>query len=45
MERSKALFNRFPLDMYIIDSTKHLIKMRNDENPSALYNPNNILNK
>ncbi|AFV24610.1 hypothetical protein Mpsy_2406 [Methanolobus psychrophilus R15] len=42
-ERSRALFNRFPLDMFVIDSTSHLKKMRFDEKPRILYDPNNIL--
>jgi len=44
-ERSKALSSRFPLDMYVIDSPKHLLKMRTDEIPVVLYDPNSILNK
>lgn len=43
-ERSRALFYRFPLDMYVVDSSKHLLKMRSDEKPLILYDPNNILN-
>lgn len=42
-ERSRALFYRFPLDMYVIDNPKHLLKMRSDENPMILYDPNGIL--
>lgn len=42
-ERCRALFYRFPLDMYVIDSPKHLSKMRSDENPMILYDPNNVL--
>jgi predicted nucleotidyltransferase len=44
-ERIRALFQRFPLDIYVIDSPKHLLKMRTDEIPEILYDPNNILNK
>lgn len=44
-ERSRALFYRFPLDMYVIDSSKHLLKMRSDENPVILYDSNGFLNK
>lgn len=43
IERSRALINRFPLDMYVIDSIRHLGKMRKDETPKILYDPNNIL--
>lgn len=44
-ERTIALFSRFPLDMYVIDSPNHLLKMRSDEVPEILYDPHNILNK
>lgn len=44
-ERSRALFYRFPLDMYVIDSPRHLLKMRPDENPVVLYDLNGTLNK
>jgi predicted nucleotidyltransferase len=37
-ERSKALFNRFPLDLYVIDSKNQLSKMRSDEEPIIIYN-------
>lgn len=39
-ERCRALFYRFPLDIYVIDSSKHLMKMRSDENPIVLYDLN-----
>lgn len=42
-ERSRALFYRFPLDMYVIDSPNHLLKMRQDESPKILYDPYHIL--
>lgn len=42
-ERSRALFYRFPLDMYVIDGPNHLLKMRQDEIPKILYDPHNIL--
>jgi hypothetical protein len=42
-ERSRALFSRFPLDMYVIDSPNHLLKMRRDETPKILYDLNHIL--
>jgi predicted nucleotidyltransferase len=44
-ERSRAFFSKFPLDMYIIDSPNHLSKMRDDEVPDILYDPNNILRR
>jgi hypothetical protein len=40
-ERSRALFYRFPLDMYVVDSSKHLLKMRYDEKPLILYDSSN----
>jgi len=43
IERSRALFNRFPLDMFVVDSINHLKKMRVDEKARVLYDPNNIL--
>lgn len=36
-ERSRALINRFPLDLYVIDNKSHLLKMRKDETPIILY--------
>ena len=42
MERNRALFNKFPLDMYVIDSSRHLMKMRLDEAPITLYDQNNV---
>lgn len=41
-ERTRALFSRFPLDMYVIDSPTHLFKLRADEIPEILYDPNNM---
>lgn len=45
MERSRALFNRFPLDIFVVDSTDHLLKMNDDEKPQILYDQNGILRK
>lgn len=42
-ERSRALLNMFPLDLYIIDSKEHLFRLRNDELPLILYDPQGIL--
>lgn len=36
-ERMRALFNSFPLDLYIIDSTDHLYKIRKDEAAIVVY--------
>lgn len=44
-ERTIALYHRFPLDLYIIDSTNHLLKIRKDEIPEILYDPKNIMRK
>lgn len=43
-ERFRALVSRFPLDLYVIDSPKHLLKMSSNEVPEILYDPTNILN-
>lgn len=37
-ERTRALFNKFPLDLYIIDSKDHLSKIRKDEIDIILFN-------
>ncbi|MFZ3382337.1 MAG: nucleotidyltransferase domain-containing protein [Candidatus Methanoperedens sp.] len=42
-ERKKAFFNRFPLDLYVVDSTNHLSKMRLDEVPIIIYDPDNLM--
>lgn len=44
-ERSRAFFHQFPLDMYVVDSPKHLLKMRSDEEPLVLYDTDRVLNK
>jgi predicted nucleotidyltransferase len=36
-ERARALVAKFPLDIYVVDSEKHLRKMRADEIPEVLY--------
>lgn len=45
LERSRAFFNKFPLDIYVIDTTKHLSKLRADEMPVVLYDPEEIVEK
>lgn len=45
LERSRAFFNRFPLDVYVLDSTDKLGKIRKDEKPIILYDSNDILAK
>ncbi|AKB33064.1 hypothetical protein MSSIH_2374 [Methanosarcina siciliae HI350] len=37
-ERTKALFDKFPLDLYVIDSEDHLSKLRDDEAAILIYN-------
>lgn len=44
-ERSRALFKKFPLDLYVVDSKKHLSKLRDDEVPVVLYDPDNFFNQ
>ena len=43
-ERKWALFNKFPLDIYVIDNVKHLCKMRADEIPIILHDLDDSLN-
>jgi predicted nucleotidyltransferase len=45
IERSRALFDKFPIDLFVVDSTEHLKKMRDDEKPQILYDPNGTLKK
>jgi predicted nucleotidyltransferase len=44
-ERTRANFNKFPLDLFVIDSTKPLSKLRDDESPIVLYDPERRLEK
>jgi predicted nucleotidyltransferase len=37
-ERTRALFDKFPLDLYVIDSKDHLSKIRGDEAAIVIYN-------
>jgi hypothetical protein len=37
-ERTRALFNKFPLDLYVVDSNDHLSKLRKDETAIVIYN-------
>jgi len=43
LERSRALHDRFPLDIYTLDSLAGLEKLRPDEAPVVLYDPDHIL--
>ena len=38
-ERSRALFNRFPLDAFLSDGWRHITRLRADEIPVLLYDP------
>ena len=45
-ERTRALLKKFPIDLYILDGTKHLTsKIREDEKPIVLYDSEGILKK
>jgi len=44
-ERSRALLHRFPLDVYVLDSLGPLSRMRADESPIILYDPENRLTR
>lgn len=37
LERTRALFNKFPLDLYVLDNKNHLSKIRKDEGAIVLY--------
>ena len=41
-ERTRALFNKVPLDLCVIDSVNHLKKMNEDEHPLLIFDPDNI---
>jgi predicted nucleotidyltransferase len=43
-ERTRALFDRFPLDLYIIDSKDHLSKIRDDETAILVYDASKRVN-
>lgn len=45
IEKSKAFISKFPLDLYVVDCTKHLSKLRKDEMPVVLYDPEGIIEK
>jgi predicted nucleotidyltransferase len=42
-ERTRALLDRFPLDVYLIDDTRDLEKLRSDEFPIILSDPERVL--
>ncbi|MBA7490132.1 hypothetical protein ES702_00667 [subsurface metagenome] len=42
-ERTRALFARFPLDLYVYDNVKSLDRLRKDEKPIIVYDPNRAL--
>ncbi len=43
IERTRALFHGFPLDVYLLDDLRLLQRMRLDEMPILLSDPNNVL--
>ena len=43
MERARALFGGFPLDPYLLDDLRGLEKMRADEKPILLHDPDGVL--
>jgi len=43
LERGRALLGSFPLDIYTLDGLAGLKKLRPDEPPVVLYDPENIL--
>ena len=43
LERSRALIARFPLDLYLFDSLSSLNRLRDDERPIILYDPEGVL--
>ena len=43
LERSRALLDRFPLDIYTLDNLSGLKKLRPDEAPVVLYDPQHVL--
>jgi len=42
-ERTRALFAKFPLDLYVYDDMKSLDRLREDEKPIIVYDPNGML--
>jgi hypothetical protein len=44
MERTKAFFSKFPLDLYIHDDLSSLDKLRTDEQPFIVFDPDDVLN-
>ncbi|MDY6965774.1 MAG: hypothetical protein SVM80_07380 [Halobacteriota archaeon] len=43
MERSQAFLLRFPLDIYVLDDLQSLSKLREDEVPVVLYDPEKLV--
>ena len=42
-ERTRAVFHRFPLDLYLYDGLDSLNRLRKDEQPIILYDPKGLL--
>lgn len=45
LERSRAFFSRFPLDIYVLDDFEDFSKLRRDEYPVTLHDPMGVLQK
>jgi hypothetical protein len=45
MERARSFFAGFPLDLYLLDDLHRLEKMRPDEQPILLYDPDGVLQR
>jgi len=43
LQKAKAFFRKFPLDLYILDSCNPLDKMREDEIPIIIFDPSDVL--
>lgn len=43
LERSRGLISRFPIDIFVLDSTDSLGKLNDDEPPIILYNSDNTI--
>lgn len=45
LERCRAFFNRFPLDIYVLDSAAKLLNLRKDEPPVILHDSYGMLQR
>ena len=44
-ERTRALFNKYPLDIYVLDDIDNLDRLRSDEIPIIISDENGLLNE